>query len=411
MINTKWIYSKIFSYSKKIKDELNISEEVFHNTIFEDSNNAFNFWIYSIVDDIYKAWMKFTKEQDIIEWDEIVSDKITEDDNSSWLNFKRYLYENISIEIDMWIRKLTEHLLNLILLRDIKNNQLNKTAKIYFLSLKLKDIFSDITNYQTYYSNKDFKFEHKSGLIEKNIVLEKLKKLLEWIEQPFYLKNLKNGTYKNASSIFESTSHLYKESIKICNNNEKLILWLTYDRYHNITQWIHWNWHYKKSDISLKFCISKYNELWLLLTNLISIIYEIKWIEKDDYLSNVDKLEVHLENHFKQKYNNWDLVLFLWKLHEIKSIKESSYWYFSCLIYRKSWDFKFEKQIPQIHLKLALNINNYELIIDQIKDHFPKDVYALYKEMDALEQFQALKNTVLDLNESWINIFQKQKKN
>jgi len=114
---------------------------------------------------------------------------------------------------------------------------------------------------------------------------------------------------------------------------------------------VHWNWHYRKKNISLKYCFYQYNVLWLLLLNIISIIFEIKKLKKDEFLLNLHKQGDNFNNVFEIKFKVWDLVIFKWKKYEIKELKISDYWYISYLIYIKIWIWSNEQYVPQMVLK------------------------------------------------------------
>lgn len=393
------LLTKILPYLAKIKQKIDITENEFFEQRFENTDKAFEFWIYSIVDDLYKSWMKIIRENEIIESED---NKYLEkkEDNLNWLNFERYLYEGISIELDLWIRKLIEHFLNLTLLKNTtKVKDLENVSKIYFISLRIKDTLTNHSTYKEYYD-----FEHESSMIEKQFLVEKINSLIIEKQKPFFLVD--KYDFNKLNKIFKSTAKLYKESLKYCCENEKITLWLCYKMYHNLTQWIHWNWHFREENIKLESCVNKYNHLILIISNIIYSIYDLLEIEKDDFLIKSVLLDDNLKANFTQKYNKWDLVLFLWDLYQIKKCnKKSDYGYFSYLIYRESWIWNNEQHVPQELLKLALNEDNFEKVFNQIEYTFKKEDLEMLNNMSKNEKLEAFKKVIMILNKNWINVF------
>lgn len=395
----------ILEASKQLKAVLWISEEEFHKILKYNDERSFDWWIYSILDDILRFCLKVIKDREILDsTDTIRKDDAYELERNKWLDLQRLIYEGIDFEFEMIKRKLSEHLILVLFLSRIDAKELNTVSQIYFLLSEINDWITRNKDFEKYYGIKN-----KWHDFFLNDLIEQINERLKYTDTKklFFLSTNKITLESKPWSLFISFAKLYEDVLSFCDKKDAIPLWKSYRQYHEISKPMHAHWHARSPNILVKDVFGNITHIELICIRLLGYISLIKWVEIPQLkVAFSCPLDLDLD-YTLQKYLQWDLVLFQWKIFEIIDVNKSKYWYISYRISRKIKNFTESNHVPQELIRVHyLYIWNARKFLQSLELPKWQDISYLETMTDE-EIFFSVKKQLLSLLELWLDLFLK----
>ena len=308
-----------------------MDEAFYHQSSWYSKHDARGHFAYGILDEVLRVALTMQRWKEVIDWWEIQKKEGDPDDG-----IERLVYESINFEQKLWCRKLSEHLVSVILFSEHNKQSL---YRIWMAGRSFEKAVGRYLDLKEYYNckNGNLRFQIKHLLED---MRHEIKKDTIYADDLFFINDeakpiLLNWGEEKYQSIFNSYEKLFKMALKITNDpTDKLILWPSYDSsYWRFSEVVHANDWVGDPKISLGHIKTEFYLAWMFCARIIIWLYTILWIEKTDWakqienMFNSDKLEAHhlIKNTHQKEFDSGDLVFCQNVLAEVVKKQVSKY--------------------------------------------------------------------------------------
>ncbi len=381
----------------QLRTKIKMSEAFFHQGAWYSKQDARGHFAYGVLDEVLRVALTMHRWKEVIDWWEIQRKK---DDPNDWI--ERLLYESINFEQKLWCRKLSEHLVSIILFS--KHNK-QSLYRIWLASRSLEKTISRYLDLKEYDNCKNqnvlYQIKHLVNDIRYEVKKEKLV-----ADDLFFMKEEMKPIFlewkkEEMKPIFSSYEKLLKISLgSITDPTDRLILGPSYEHsYWRLSEVVHANDWVGDPEISLGHIKAEFYLAWMYCSRIIMWLYEILWIEKTGWSKQLesmfksDKIDAPIlyKNTHQKEFENGDLIFCQNVFAEILEKKVSKYGNTSYKI-----QFLWRAPIPEIPIEEVPSRSIQACILKKswAKNYLEKDILWENISNPAFDELSKIKDEI-----------------
>lgn len=293
-------------------------------TAFRDKYR--DYYLYGIMDEVEKAGISLMRISEFI-IDSKKENKPDTSNNSELQRIERNIYDSIIDELSIWIRKLTEILVEVIGFKYSNEDIYFEHYLLIHDLVRNRRYFDDFKNFYAV-ENENIKYQINELETRIQTILKQVDPNKCWYAQI----NSKNGTVKNSLSGFLDRLNLLIPKMTAA---QKLTVGGSYQMYSSVSGNIHVTLGHRDNDLSMQDVETHFSQISIIASHIIFVCANIlNKKPRKGFLAQINKIvkenKYPAELHKRMTNPNikiGDFVIAYGDIAEVKRIKKSKFGY------------------------------------------------------------------------------------
>jgi hypothetical protein len=396
----------LFKGPAALKKCLGLDESYFAMVDGCAHRDAKQFYCYGIADEIFRVAIA------ALQWDQLLEGSdFVPGGNPIEKNIDRVVHERTKAEQEMWIRKLTEHLINLICLGD---NQRDGVFRAVLAAQSLDDHLGLDKDFRDFYACRNENNLH--SVMRYARIIEDVQRKEGAKVLPLFADSINSNKLPPAGRVLSSVRERFKLALKKATPEEKLALRLSYSAgFSESSRAIHATVQDRPAQRSTsKEIDGRLSEVGLLSAHILKRMYSICSMQPSglsrqmiNALHHPESIAPKIVGKVQQEYSQGDIVLVMGDPAEVLRCMESEYGYTSVRV-------KYlakpplpeipEDEFPSSYVQLlvaAKDIKEFMLAqVDKMPAHLQSDVRELFSKGTPEQLLHGAREAILDMHKS-----------
>lgn len=406
-ISRQIFFDVVLKGSAALKKHLSVDELNFTKVDGCSHKDARHYYCYGIADEIMKAGVA------ALHWDELLEgpDPKPSTDQTDQ-NLTRIVGERVKAEQELWIRKLTEHMINLICLAEDNRDDVFRAL---IAAQSLDDHLGLDNDFKEFFACSNANNRHSIGWYSQ--IIAAAQKSGGNIKLPLFAALVDPQNLPKPGRILLSIRERFKCALTHATPEEKIVLRFSYSAgFSESSRSIHAIIQDRPARESISEEIGgRFSEVGLLSVHILWRIYSLCGIKPSGFSKQLlDSLHNHPESispsvigKMQQEFFPGDLVLAMGDPAEILRCNKSKYGYTSVRIRylaRSPLPDIVEDEFPVRYIALLVaskNIQEFMMTqVERMPAHLQSDVRAMFSKATHEQFLSSAKGAILDMHKS-----------
>jgi len=366
----------------ELKRRLGVDEDSFRFVDGPEHRDAREYYCYGVADEIMKVGVA------AIHWEELLEGPDPDPAVTSInKNIARVVIERVCSEQEMWVRKLTEHLLNLICL---SSHNTEPVFRAFVAAQSLDDHLGLDLDFQDFYAcrneNNRYSINSYATIIDQIQARENVRPL------PLFAGVLNPSALPRPGQVLQGVRKRFKKALLIATREEKIALRLSYAAgFSESSRSIHALIQDRpKQKVEQKEIAARFNEVGLIATHMLNRMYTLCSIKPEGFSKQIIDSISHPESNapalfrqIEQQFQPGDFVLLTGQVAQVIRTNTSPFGYTSVRARYLSQPLLpnvHEDEFPAKYLRLIIPVNGVrEFMVNQV-GRMPAELQKIVRE-------------------------------
>ena len=317
----------------ELRRELGVDEQLYERVGPLAIGDARSYYLYGVLDDLMAATMALMGwEEDLVDLEDEGDNLVGDISSSESRNLQRSVIAYFVDEQALWIRKTSEHLVDLICFGKANTDD---GYRCYLAAAQLDAYLGLLQDFREFYSCDNRNISESISICAKEA--ERLSGAKPW----FLRQSVNSQSLPRPGGVFASARNRYKQALQLATQGEKVALGGTYETiYSRSSRSLHANVGGARDNYSKRDLKRNASHVSLLVSHALVRSYELAGVRPIGVTSSLSDMLLNDKTDapglFRQQMEGecavGDLVAVFGSLAHVASISESSYGYRSAKV-------------------------------------------------------------------------------